>query len=57
VNPANIQKAIDLIQQDLTRFTNEKVKDEELSDSKANYIGRLPLSLESNQGVAGAILA
>jgi len=57
VNPANIQKAIDLIQQELTRFTNEKVKDEELSDSKANYIGRLPLSLESNQGVAGAILA
>jgi zinc protease len=57
VNPANIQKAIDLIQQELTRFTNEKVKDEELNDSKANYIGRLPLSLESNQGVAGAILA
>jgi zinc protease len=57
VNPENIQKAIDLIQQELTRFANEKVKDEELSDSKANYIGRLPLSLESNQGVAGAILA
>ncbi|MBL8092143.1 MAG: insulinase family protein, partial [Anaerolineales bacterium] len=28
----------------------------ELEDSKANYIGRLPLSLESNGGVVSAIL-
>ena len=28
----------------------------ELSDSKANFIGRLPLSLESNSGVASALL-
>ena len=29
---------------------------EELSDNQANFIGRLPLSLESNGGVAGALL-
>ena len=29
---------------------------EELNDSKANFIGRLPLALESNAGVAAAIL-
>ena len=29
---------------------------EELRDSQANYIGRLPLSLESNAGVADALL-
>jgi zinc protease len=56
VNPANLQKAIDLIESELTRFVSEPVSAEELSDSQANYIGRLPLSLESNQGVANALL-
>jgi zinc protease len=32
------------------------VQPEELQDSQANYIGRLPLSLESNAGVANALL-
>ena len=56
VNPANEEKAIDLIQKEFTRFVDELVTDEELSDSKSNYIGRLPLSLESNAGVAGGML-
>jgi zinc protease len=30
---------------------------EELEDSQANYIGRLPLSMESNSGVAAALLS
>ena len=56
VNPKNIEKAIDLITQELTRFCSEPVSEDELQDSKANYIGRLPLSLESNSGVANSIL-
>ena len=56
VNPANLQYAIDLIRKELQRFTAEQVTDEELSDSQANFIGRLPLSLESNHGVANALL-
>jgi len=56
VNPANMEKAIDLIKTELRRFTSEQVTAEELADSQANYIGRLPLSLESNGGVAGALL-
>ncbi|MEK6255964.1 MAG: insulinase family protein [Chloroflexota bacterium] len=56
VNPENEEKAIDLIQKELKRFVSELVTDEELSDSKSNYIGRLPLSLESNAGVAGSLL-
>jgi zinc protease len=56
VNPANEGKAADLILQELKRFTSELVSEEELADSKANFIGRLPLSLESNIGVAGALL-
>lgn len=56
VNPANLQHAIDLIVSELNRFISEPVTAEELGDSQANFIGRLPLSLESNQGVANALL-
>ncbi len=56
VNPQNVQKAIDLILSELRRFVEHGVTEEELSDSQANFIGRLPLSLESNAGVAGALL-
>ncbi len=56
VNPKNVEKAADLIIKELGIFTKEGVTKEELSDSQANYIGRLPLSLESNAGVAGALI-
>jgi zinc protease len=56
VNPSNLDRTVDLIISELKRFTNELVTAEELADSKANYTGRLPLSLESNGGVAGALL-
>ena len=56
VNPANLQKAIDLIIKELHRFISEPVTPEELQNSKSNFIGRLPLSLESNAGVASALL-
>lgn len=56
VNPANMDRTIDLVISELKRFTSELVTTDELADSKANYIGRLPLSLESNGGVAGALL-
>lgn len=56
VAPENVEKAIGLISQEIVRFVNEPVEAEELADSQANFIGRLPLSLESNGGVAGALL-
>ncbi len=56
VNPTNVNKATDLIIKELKRFTKSGVTNEELSDTKANFIGRLPLSLESNGGVAGAMI-
>ena len=56
VDPKNIERVIALIRQEIARFTNELVTAEELDDSQANYIGRLPLSLESNGGVASALL-
>jgi zinc protease len=56
VNPANVQKAADLIVSELRRFVKDGVTKQELSDSQENFVGRLPLSLESNGGVAGALL-
>jgi zinc protease len=56
VNPQNVKKASGLIQDELRRFVQDDVTEDELADSKANYIGRLPISLESNGGVANALL-
>jgi zinc protease len=56
VNPANLEKAMELVKQELKRYVDEGITAEELADSQANYVGRLPLSLESNGGVAGALL-
>ena len=56
VNPANLQRTVDLILTEIQRFISEPVSSDELQDSQANYIGRLPLSMESNNGVAAALL-
>ncbi|MBK9604819.1 MAG: insulinase family protein [Anaerolineales bacterium] len=56
VSPKNLKKAIGLIEQELRKFVKSGVTKDELADSQANYIGRLPLSVESNGGVASALL-
>lgn len=56
VDPQNVERAIDLIRQEIRRFVSQAVDAEELAESQANYIGRLPLSLESNAGVASALI-
>jgi zinc protease len=56
VNPTNVEKATELIRQELKRFVDEGVTAEELSDSQTHFVGRLPLSLESNGGVAGSLV-
>ncbi len=57
VNPANVEEAVQAIVAELRRITQEPVAEGELADSKANFIGRLPLQLESSEGVAGSILS
>jgi zinc protease len=55
VNPANEAQAIELIVKEINRFTSKRVGSKELLENKANFIGRLPMQLESNEGVAGAL--
>ncbi len=56
VNPANIAKARDLICKEIASFSEKGATQEELADSQSNFIGRLPLSLESNAGVVNALI-
>lgn len=56
VSPANVQLAVDSIVNEIRRITTELVSEEDLADNQANYTGHLPLQLESNEGLAGAIL-
>lgn len=56
VNPNNIDQTIALITEEVRRFISEPVEEEELSDSKSFFLGRMPLLLESNSGVAVSLL-
>jgi zinc protease len=55
VNPKNVDKAVELIRREIRKFTTRKVTADELHDNKANLLGRLPFSLETNEGLAGNV--
>ena len=56
INPRNLQKTTDLIQTEIQRFVTQPVEPDELSDVQAYYVGRMPLRLESNAGIANQLL-
>lgn len=56
VNPVNIERCLDAVNEELARLGSELVSDEELDDSKALLTGSLPLRLETNEGVADTVL-
>jgi zinc protease len=56
INQSNVHATIEIIQNEIKRFISEPVTDQELEDAKANMIGLIPLSIESNAGVASAII-
>jgi zinc protease len=55
VNPKNVDKAVELMRREIRKFTARKVTAEEMEDNKANFLGRLPFSLETNEGLAGNV--
>lgn len=56
VNPANVERAIDLVRREIGRFVRQRVTSQELADNQTHFVGRLPLQLESNEGVAHALV-
>ena len=56
VNPKNVELAVEKIGEEVRRITEELVTEEELAENKSNLTGSLPLQLETNEGVAGALL-
>ena len=55
VNPANVELAIERINDELRRLTTEPVSDTDLADNQSYFVGHLPLQLESNEGIAGTL--
>lgn len=56
VNPANVERAVAAIEEQFRRLAEEPVGEDELADSQAYMTGVLPLTLETNEGVASTLL-
>ncbi len=56
VNPANVERTVDGILNEVRRLRDEPVKADELADSQSLLTGSLPLRLETNEGIAGSLL-
>lgn len=56
VNPNNVEQAIASILQEIIRLREEPVPEDELNDVKGFLTGSLPLRLETNGGVANALI-
>jgi zinc protease len=56
VNPANVERAIDGILHEVRRLRDEAVPADELADSQSFLTGSMPLRLETNEGIANAVL-
>jgi zinc protease len=56
VSPDNVDRAVKSIRTEIRRIREEAVDGEELRDSQAYLSGIMPLQLEMNEGVAGAIV-
>ncbi len=55
VNPENVDLAITSILEEIERLTTEPVSDEDFADNQSYFTGRMPLRLESNEGIASYI--
>lgn len=55
VNPENVELAIASILEEIERLTTDAVADEDLADNQSYFTGRMPLRLESNEGIASHI--
>jgi zinc protease len=52
VNPANVDRAVASIDEELTRLRRDGLSQKELDDSRQYLIGSMPRALETNAGIA-----
>lgn len=57
VNPENVERAIEAIIHEVRRFAADGPTDQELADARDYRTGSLVLGLETNDGIAGTLLA
>lgn len=55
VNPDNVELAVGSILEEIERLISEPVSDDDIADNQSYFTGRLPLRLESNEGIASHI--
>jgi zinc protease len=55
VDPQNAERAVALMRAEVRKFITRRVSADELADNKTFFLGRLPLGLETNEGVAGTV--
>ncbi|HPD15041.1 MAG TPA: pitrilysin family protein [Planctomycetota bacterium] len=55
VNPANVERAVTSILDEIRRLQDEPVAEEELADCQNYLVGVLPLHLETNDGLASTL--
>jgi len=55
VHPDNVDKTIALCRKELEKLVSEPVTEDELRDFQSYTTGRLPLQLETNEGIANSI--
>lgn len=56
VDPANVERAVEGILQQVRRMRHEPVSDEDLANSQSSMTGSMPLRLETNEGIASTLL-
>ncbi|MBP6298493.1 MAG: insulinase family protein [Anaerolineae bacterium] len=57
VNPTNVDRAVQLSIAEVRKMIEVDVTEDELADNKSYFVGRMPLQLETNEGLAGTILS
>lgn len=56
VNPRHVDRAVDLILEEMRRIRETPISETELADVKAYWVGSLPLDVETNEGVASELM-
>jgi zinc protease len=56
VDPVHVEQAVDSVCREVARLRDEPVPADELADSQSYLAGSMPLHLETNEGVANALL-